>query len=634
MRHEAAPKTRRIRSARVPMGAGWSAITATGRCILGVPEHRSAADPSTSERKLPLKSPDNSVIRIGAWRVDPALDEISRDGKTVKLEPKMMRLLVCLAEHAGHVVSVDQLLNEVWKDVIVTSDSVYHAVAALRRLLGDDNKEPVYIANVLRRGYRLVAPVTPSIAAPTVLDRDSPTAVGEATTVTDKSIAVLPFVDLSEKKDQEYFADGMAEEVVNLLTRVPGIRVIGRSSSSQFKGKSEDLRTIGSVLGAAYLVEGSVRRSGNRLRVTAQLIGTQDGSHLWSGSYDKDFDEVLQIQDQIAASLVRALQVAVGVDLPSRPMLKSAVGYDLYQRGRHALDRFDKVGFESAAGYFEQALALDPTGLRAAESLALVHIYIAEWGYAPPREGFERARISCERVLKLHPTSGMAHAQLALIHSIYDWDWAAAVGKVQRALALDPRDPGILVTAGIIHLGLDRLDEAAGFFNAASVLDPLGAVAHGNLGTICYRTGRLSEAEAEFRRALEISPTYLWAHWSLGTVLLTAGRLDAALSQVQQAAPDCAGDLGLALVYHAMKRRAESDAALARATTAHAHRWAYGIAQVHAYRGEIDRAFAWLDRAYRQKDVMLCRVKGDPLLRNLEPDARYKTFLRKMKLLE
>jgi TolB-like protein/Flp pilus assembly protein TadD len=546
----------------------------------------------------------------------------------------MMRLLVCLAEHAGQVVSVDQLLNEVWKDVIVTSDSVYHAVAALRRLLGDDTKEPVYIANVLRRGYRLVTPVTPWIAAPTGSGRNSPTATVEATTVTDKSIAVLPFVDLSEKKDQEYFADGMAEEVVNLLMRVPGIRVIGRSSSSQFKGKSEDLRTIGSVLGAAYAVEGSVRKSGNRLRVTAQLIGTQDGSHLWSGSYDKDFDEVLQIQDQIAASLVRALQVAVGVDLPSRPMLKSAVGYDFYQRGRHALDRFDKVGFESAAGYFEQALALDPTAVRAAESLALVHIYIAEWGLVPPREGFERARISCERVLKLHPISGMAHAQLALIHSIYDWDWAAAVGKVQRALALDPRDPGILVTAGIIHMGLDRLHEAAGFFNAASALDPLGAVAHGELGTICYRTGRLVEAEAEFRRTLEISPTYLWAHWALGAVLLTAGKLDAALSQMQQATPDCAGDLGLALVYHAMERQAESDAALARATKAHAERWAYGIAEVHAYRGEMDHAFDWLDRAYRQKDVLLYLVKGEPLLRNLEPDARYKTFLRKMRLPE
>jgi TolB-like protein/Tfp pilus assembly protein PilF len=591
-----------------------------------------------------MKSPDNLVFRIGAWRVDPALDEISKDNETVKLEPQTMRLLVCLAEHAGGVVSVEQLLDQVWKDVIVTPNSVYHAVAMLRRILGCDAKKPTYIANTLRRGYRLVTPVVPWVDAQSVQSADSSAAAAEAsaspntnsmtTPMTDRSIAVLPFVDMSERQDQGYFADGMAEEVVNLLMKVPGIRVIGRTACSQFKGKSEDLRRIGSVLGAAYAVEGSVRRSGNRLRVTAQLIGTQDGSHLWSGSYDRDFDEVFKIQDQIAAGLVRALQVAVGVDLPSRPILKNAAGYDLYQRGRHALDRFDKAGFESAAGYFEQALALDPTALRAAESLALVHIYIAEWGYAPPHEGFERARTSCARVLKLDPMSGMAHAQLAFIYAIYDWDWAAAVGKVQRALALDPRDPGILVTAGIIHLALNRLDEAAGFFNAASALDPLGAVSHGALGTIYYRRGRLAEAEAEFRRALEISPTYLWAHWSLGTVLLAAGRLDAALSQMQQATPDCGGDAGLALVYHAMKRNAESDAALSRTTKAYAGRGAYGIAEVQAYRGEIDEAFTWLDRAYRQKDVVLYRIKGDPLLRNLEPDARYKTFLRKMKLPE
>ena len=589
-----------------------------------------------------MKSSDNQRLRIGAWCVDPALDEISRDGTGVKLEPRTMRLLICLAEHAGQVVSVEKLLDEVWSGVVVTPNSVYQAVAELRRVLGDDPKEPSHIVNVLRRGYRLVAPVAPWVD-PSAAPSEGSLATAEklsaaahsnmaTTTVMDKSIAVLPFEDMSERKDQGYFADGMAEEVVHLLARVPGIRVIGRSSSFQFKGKNEDLRTIGSVLGAAYVLEGSVRRSGNRLRVTAKLIGTQDGSHLWSGSYDKDFDEVLQIQDQIAASLVRALQVAVGVDLPSRPILKSAPGYDLYQRGRHALDRFDKVGFDSAAGYFEQALALDPASIRAAESLALVHVYIAEWGHAPPREGFERARISCERVLKLHPTSGMAHGQLALIHSIYDWDWAAAVGKIQRALAPDARDPGILVTAAIIHLSLDRLDEAAAFYNAALALDPLGAISHAGLGTISYRMGRIPEAEARLRSAIEVSPTFLWAHWTLGSVLLTAGKLDAGLAQMQQATSDGGADAGIALVYHAMKRKAESDAALVRATNTYAGHSAYVLAQVHAYRGEFEQALAWLDRAYRQKDVALYRVKGDPLLRNLEPDPRYKAFLRKMNL--
>jgi TolB-like protein/Flp pilus assembly protein TadD len=560
-----------------------------------------------------MKPPNSMVFRIGPWRVDPALDEISKDGESFKLEPRTMRLLLCLAEHGGTVVRVEQLLDEVWRGVVVTPNSVYHAVAALRRILGDDAKDPTYIANTLRRGYRLVTPVVPWVDA--TAETNAP--------MLERSIAVMPFVDMSEKQDQRYFADGMAEEVINLLTKVPGLRVISRSARS---------RSVGSVPGAAYTVEGSIRRSGNRLRVTAQLVGTQDGSHLWSGSYDKDFGEVLKIQDEIAAGLVRALQVAVGVDLPSRPVLKSTAGYDLYQRGRHALDRFDKVGFEKAAGYFEQALALDPSALRAAESLALVHLYMVEWGYAPPREGFERARASWDSVLALDAVSAVAHAQLALISAIYDWDWAAAVARIQRALALDPRDPGILVTAGIIHLALGRLDEAAASFNAALALDPLGAVAHGALGTVHHRSGRLPLAEAEFRRALEISPTYLWGHWSLGTVLLSAGNLDAALSQMQQATPDWGGDVGLACIYHAMNRRSESDAALARATKEFAGRCAYIISEAHAFRGEIDQAFTWLERAFDQKDVMLYRIKGDPILRNLEPDPRYKAFLKKMKL--
>jgi len=590
-----------------------------------------------------MNVPDEIALRIGAWRVDPALDEISRDGTTVKLEPRTMRLLVCLARHAGQAVSVEQLLDEVWKDVIVTPNSVYQAVATLRRLLGDDPRNPTYVANVLRRGYRLLAPAVPWTEPQTAQSSDSSTAAAEASTplksgpmtglMTDRSIAVLPFVDMSAQQDHGYFADGMAEEVVNLLAKVPGIRVIGRMACSRFKGTSETLQKIGCLLGAAYAVEGSVRRSGDRLRITAQLSDTRDGSHLWSGTFENNFDDVFRIQDQVAAGLVRALQVAVGADLPSRPIPNSAVGYDLYQRGRQALDRFDKPGFESAAGYFEQALALDPTARRAAESLALVHIYMAEWGYAPPREGFERARNSCERVLKLEPNSGMAYAQLALIHAVHDWDWTAAVDKIKRALGLDPRDPGILVTASIIQLALGQLDEAASFVNAASALDPLGPVSHGALGTIYHRSGRLTEAETEFRRALQVSPTYLWAHWSLGTVLLTAGRFEEALSHMQQATPHC-GDAGLAMAFHAMKRNAESDAALARVTKAYGGHRAYTIAEVLAYRGEIDRSFTWLERAYRQKDVDLYRIKGDPLLRNLEADVRYQAFLRKMNLPE
>jgi len=587
-----------------------------------------------------MKRPDKAVLRIGAVRADPSLDEIVREGRHLKLEPRTMRLLIYLAERAGQVVSVKELLTEVWRDVVVTPDSVYSAIAALRRALGDEANRPVYIANVPRRGYRLMASVEQSEVAPSAPTQPGAAAIASephiapAASPSIQSIAVLPFVDMSEKQDQQYFAEGMAEEVSNLLAHVPGIRVIGRASCLQFRARNEDLRTVGDLLGATYLVEGSVRRSASSLRVTAQLIDARDCSHLWSQSYDNDVEDVLKIQDQIATNLVRTLQIAVGVDYPSRPLLKSGAAYDLYLRGRYALERFDWAGFERAAGYFQQALELDPTAIRVAESLSLVHTYIAEWAFASPADGFARARRSAERVLELDPKSAVALAHLAFIHVIYDWDWAAAVGKIRRSLALAPGDPGILVGAGIIYLALHRLDEAASFFNAASALDPLGAAAHSGLGAVCYRAGRLTDAEAEFRRALEISPTFLWAHWALGTVLLAAGKLEGALLQMQQAGLDGGSDAGLAIVYHAMERSSDSDAALVRATKSYGERWAYGIAEVHAYRGEIDQAFAWLDRAYQQKDVALYRVKGDPLLRNLESDARYNAFLRKMNLPE
>ena len=209
--------------------------------------------------------------------------------------------------------------------------------------------------------------------------------------VSDKSIAVLPFTDMSEKKDQEYFADGMAEEITDLLAKLPGLRVIGRTSSFQFKGKTDDLRKIGSALGAAYVVEGSVRKSGDRLRVTAQLIETRDGSHVWSDTYDDTVDDVLKVQDRISIGLVRALQVTVGADdLQSPTTIKNAEAYELYLRGRHAMDRGDKAALESAVGYFQQALELDPSFIRAVEWLAFAQFEIAGLNWAPPRDAYER----------------------------------------------------------------------------------------------------------------------------------------------------------------------------------------------------------------------------------------------------
>jgi TolB-like protein/Tfp pilus assembly protein PilF len=453
--------------------------------------------------------------------------------------------------------------------------------------------------------------------------------------ISDKSIAVLPFADMSEKKDQEYFADGMAEEVLDLLAKLPGIRVIGRTSSFQFKGKTEDLRTIGRTLGVAYVVEGSVRKSGDRLRITAQLINSDDGSHVWSETYDEASGDVLKVQDQIAASLVRALQVSVGADdLQSRPPLKRTEAYDLYLRGRYAFDRFDRSGLEAAAGYFQQALDLDPTSTGAADWLAGALENLAEWGYVQPTEGFERARAAAQRAIKLNPRSSLAHSILSTINLVYDWDWEAAEREIEIARALEPHDAQAIGVAGLIQSALGKLDKGASLIRTAMAIDPLFAGWHEIFGNTRFREGRYAEAEAELRKTLQISPSYGSGHYYLGQMLLFQGKFEEALAEMQQEAPDSGRDSGLASVYHAMGRKTESDAALARVTKERAGDVAFEIAQAHAYRGEADQAFAWLDRAYVQKDVELYWIKGDRLLKSLESDPRYKAFLKKMNLPE
>ena len=459
------------------------------------------------------------------------------------------------------------------------------------------------------------------------------TAAPQTAAISDNSIAVLPFIDMSEKKDQEYFADGMAEEIIDLLAKIPSLTVIGRTSSFQFKGKTEDLRLIGAKLAAAYVLEGSVRKSGDHVRVTAQLISTQTGAHQWSDTYDQQVGDVLKMQDEIAAGLVRALQVTVGADgLQSRPKLKSVEAYDLYLRGRHAYDRYDEAGTEAAVGYFQQALERDPSLIPAAEWLAIAHEKLPERGIVPPREGYGQARASVERALKLDPQSGMMHGLLADIHAIYDWDWTAAVAEGKRALALAPRDSVVLTEVGQVYEGLGQGDEATRLYTASLTLDPLFPAAHFLLGTVRSRTGQYAEAEVEYREVAKISPTWEAPHFYLGWTLLAEGRLEAALAEMQQYGEG--RDLGLAAVYYAMGRKAESDAALARYTKQHADDDAYDIAMVHAYRAEPDVAFAWLDRAYRQKDPTLYGIKSDPPFKNLEPDPRYKAFLRKMNLPE
>jgi transcriptional activator of cad operon len=320
-----------------------------------------------------MDQPSGSSMRVGAWRVSPASGQISREGETVRVEARTMRLLLCLAEHAGQVVSIDDLLEQVWTGVIVTPDSVYQAITSLRRLLGDDAKQPTYIATVPRLGYRMVATVSPwveqslntrPVAEPTqgarrprnpwrlrvaglaiplllaaaflIYGRFGTVPQGAApdTPLTQTTIAVLPFLDLtSESMDQEFFADGMTEELIDRLSKIPGLRVPPPTSSFYFKGKKASIADIAKALGVRYVLDGSLRKSGSTMRIAARLIRADNGFVVWSETYDRPLDDTLKIQDDIAGEVTNALRQSIdSKSLKDFPALRSAEPNDRTQR--------------------------------------------------------------------------------------------------------------------------------------------------------------------------------------------------------------------------------------------------------------------------------------------------------------
>jgi TolB-like protein/tetratricopeptide (TPR) repeat protein len=503
-------------------------------------------------------------------------------------------------------------------------------------------QQPVGSASVAKRAF-VAAGVVVALGLGGVLairfwqskHGESRASVPATATISDKSIAVLPFADMSEKKDQEYFADGIAEEVLDRLTQVPGLKVVGRASSFQFRSRNSNPAGIGTELGVAYLLEGSVRREGGRVRVTAQLVETRSGAQRWSDRFDSDLVGMLQVQDTIAVEIARALQIAVEVDTAPRSSIKSPESLDAYLRGLQSVDRQSRESSEAAVASFQQALALDPTFAPAAIGLAKAYTFIGNEGWLSTKVAFERARKAALLAKQLDPQSPSPHVRLAEIYVTYDWDWAGADRELNQALALGPRNSDWARIASERAAAIGQWDDARQLGIAAVALDPLNPAVHMILGWSIYlHTGDFAEAEQAFRRGLQIAPQWGSGRYFLGEALMLQGHHELALAEFRRESPDDGQLEGSAMVHFAAGRKSESDAALAEAIRHNGTSWPSEIARVYAFRGEKDRAFEWLERAFDLRDEDLYVIKGDPLLKNIEGDPRYVAFLKKMNLPE
>jgi TolB-like protein/Flp pilus assembly protein TadD len=446
----------------------------------------------------------------------------------------------------------------------------------------------------------------------------------------DNSIAVLPFVNMSEDKANEYFSDGISEELLNLLAKIPQLQVTARTSSFSFKGKEVAIPEIARTLHVANVLEGSVRKSGNSVRITAQLIRAGTDSHLWSQTYDRRLDDIFAIQDEIAGDVVKQLKITL---LGAAPKTRTTdpEAYALYLQAKHLGLQFTAEAFKQSDALLHKALAIDPGYAPAWEWLSVNFLNEAGQGLLSNKEGYTQVREAVTKALAIDPEYAPAHASLGWIAMTADNDLAGAARHFKRALALDPADPLVLRGSASLLVLLDRLDEALALDQAVARLDPGNVMGFFNLGLHQRLVGRFDASIASYRTVLSLNPSRGLAHNGLGIALMLKGDAPGALAEIEQETNEGWKMTGLPMAYHALGRKADSDAALVALIAKCEKECPSRIAYVYAYRSESDQAFEWLGKAVEYGDNPgLAGIVTSNLLNNIHADPRWLPLLRKI----
>jgi TolB-like protein/Tfp pilus assembly protein PilF len=459
-------------------------------------------------------------------------------------------------------------------------------------------------------------------SAPAAADAAS---AGATAGVSAASIAVLPFADMSPDKDQEYFSDGISEELLNLLAKIPGLEVAARTSSFSFKGQNLEIPEIAERLNVAHVLEGSVRKSGNQVRVTAQLIRANDGFHMWSETWDRTLDNIFAIQDEIAADVAAQLKVTLLASAPG-VVETDPEAYALYLQARQLGRQVTVEGLEESVALYQQALEIDPDYAAAWAGLARAYNMQVLSGLRPPFE-VRLGREAANRTLAIDPTYADAFASLAWISNNFDVDAEASVRYYVRALALDPANPDIIADAAGLARDLGRLDEAIAWLKYSGARDPVNPFVHQSMATVYLWAGRLDEAIESYRTALKLVPGRISAHYGIGTALLLKGEPEQALAEFDLEVGDEEYRVkGTALALHDLGRAAEFDSTFSELRERWGGRWPSEVAHVYAWTGDADATFEWLEKAILQNEDGLNTQFLQPFYAPIRADPRWAAF--------
>jgi TolB-like protein/tetratricopeptide (TPR) repeat protein len=570
-------------------------------------------------------------LRFGSFELDVRSRELHNGNSRIRLQEQPFEILRMMLERPGDVVTRDELQQRLWPDgtFVDFEHSINAAVKRLREALGDDADNPRFVETLPRRGYRFIAGLKVGATGP---------GEGVAPKV---RLAVLPFSDLSEERGQDYFADGLTEEMIAQLGHLcrGRIGVISRSSSMSFKDGRRPAGEVGRALRADYLLEGSIRREGDRVRITARLVETAGETHLWVESYEPPLTDYLSVQKDVAARIASSLTMELLPDAPgaSRGASSNAAAYQAYLKGRYYWNMVADWGVDQALAHFDQAVQLDPAFASAHVAMARARTLRAEYYGALPRTALEAARQSIKRALDLEPTLFEAHLALGDVRRMLEWDWRGAEAAYSQAIVLNPSHEGAHRGYGLLLAALGRQAEAIRESERASEMDPLCVVVNtSGAAWVRYLTGDYDAAIARSRRAVEMEPRYLLAQRILAAAYLRSGREDEAVAGLEEAMAAAGGDSVLmAELSYARAVTGNRDGAADLVTRllllkGARHVPAYHLALAHIGLGDRDAAFAALEQATIDADPALTNLAVEPRFEPIRSDVR---FVRLIELL-
>ncbi len=627
-----------------------------------------------------------NIVSFGAYEFNPYSKELRKEGMRVRLEGQPLAILEVLLERPGELVTREEVQKRLWpEDTFVDFEhSVNAAVKRLRAALNDSADQPRYIETLARRGYRFVAPVGGSVAEreseKAVLIPTEPQAqaavgsgrrwlwlvvvaavfvlglagwgwrVWRSRTVTPamppvRSLAVLPLQNLSGDPTQEYLADGMTEELIGRLANIHGLRVISRTSAMHFKNTKLSVPEIAKTLGVDAIVEGSVIREGNQVRVHAQLIRGTSDEHIWAGEYQREYGSLLALQDEVARSIAERIEVSLTPE--ERQTLASThpvdpEAHEDYLKGRYYFNQRTRDAMNKSIGFFQQAIAKDPKYALAYCGLADAYALLGFRGGFPSKDALSRAKAAALKAIELDDTLAEPHASLAFIAETHEWDWATAEREYKRALELNPGDARAHHWYAGYLMYVGRFEEGIAEAKRARDLDPLSLPVNNALAGRLLVAGRVDEALAQLRQTLEMDPHFAPAHQTLGWAYLNMGKHHEAIQEFQQALQLSGADdkdimLDLGFAYATVGNREEARRILVKLKKLHEQRLvpSGSIAILYGALGELDEAFAWLEKAYEERDPELTYLKvPGRRFAPLRHDARFQQMVHRMGLPE